>query len=91
MAPPHVCVPDTDALLRNATLAQVDQANNIALLELFLALFLGLLFRVNVVSDDAAEGALFEVVAALLGLFIFVYPVVSLLPALTQAGGGPMV
>jgi hypothetical protein len=38
----------------------VDQANNIALLELFLALFLGLLFRVNVVSDDAAEGKLFE-------------------------------
>ena len=33
----------------------------------------------------------FEVVAVLLGLFIFVYPVVSLLPALTQAGGGPMV
>jgi hypothetical protein len=60
----------------------VDQANNVALLELFLALFLGLLFRVNVVSDDAAEGALFEVVAALLGSFIFVYPVVrrSLVP-----------
>ena len=38
----------------------MDQANNIALLELFLALFLGLLFRVNVVSDDAAEGKLFE-------------------------------
>ena len=56
----------------------MDQANNIALLELFLALFLGLLFRVNVVSDDAAEGALFEVVAALLGLFIFVYPVVRI-------------
>jgi hypothetical protein len=54
----------------------VDQANNIALLELFLALFLGLLFRVNVVSDDAAEGALFEAVAAMLGAFIFVYPVV---------------
>jgi hypothetical protein len=55
---------------------QVDQANNIALLELYLALFLGLLFRVNVVSDSAAEGALFEAVAALLGMFIFVYPVV---------------
>ena len=54
----------------------MDQANNIALLELFLALFLGLLFRVNVVSDDAAEGALFEAVAGLLGMFIFVYPVV---------------
>jgi hypothetical protein len=55
---------------------QVDQANNIALLELYLALFLGLLFRLNVVSDDAAEGALFDAVAALLGVFIFVYPVV---------------
>ena len=55
---------------------QVDQANNIALLELYLALFLGLLFRLNVVSDDAAEGALFDAVAALLGAFIFVYPVV---------------
>jgi hypothetical protein len=54
----------------------VDQANNIALLELLLALFLGLLFRVNVVSDDAADGALFDAVAVMLGMFIFVYPVV---------------
>jgi len=66
----------------------VDQANNIALLELFLALFLGLLFRVNVVSDDAAEGALFEAVAGLLGMFIFVYPVVRC-PLNTSANPHP--
>ena len=62
----------------------MDQANNIALLELFLALFLGLLFRVNVVSDDAAESALFDAVAAMLGMFIFVYPVVRHPPSRSE-------
>ena len=33
----------------------IDAANNIALLELYLTLFLGLLFRVSAVSEDAGE------------------------------------
>ena len=52
----------------------MDQANNIALLELYLTLFLGLLFRVSAVSEDASESELFTVVVAFLAAFIFVYP-----------------
>jgi hypothetical protein len=57
----------------------VDAANNIALLELYLTLFLGLLFRVSAVSDDAGESELFTVVAAALAAFIFVYPAVGMM------------
>ena len=57
----------------------VDAANNIALLELYLTLFLGLLFRVSAVSDDAGESELFTLVVAVLGAFIFVYPAVGLM------------
>jgi hypothetical protein len=57
----------------------VDAANNIALLELYLTLFLGLLFRVSAVSDDAGESSLFTVVVAALAAFIFVYPAVGMM------------
>jgi hypothetical protein len=57
----------------------VDAANNIAFLELYLTLFLGLLFRVSAVSDDAGESELFTLVVAVLGAFIFVYPAVGLM------------
>jgi hypothetical protein len=57
----------------------VDAANNIALLELYLTLFLGLLFRVSAVSDDAGESELFTLVAAALAAFIFVYPAVGMM------------
>jgi len=57
----------------------IDAANNIALLELYLTLFLGLLFRVSAVSDDAGESELFTVVVAFLAAFIFVYPMVGML------------
>jgi hypothetical protein len=56
----------------------VDAANNIALLELYLTLFLGLLFRVSAVSDDAGESSLFTVVVAAVVAFIFVYPAVGM-------------
>jgi len=57
----------------------IDAANNIALLELYLTLFLGLLFRVSAVSEDAGESELFTVVVAFLAAFIFVYPMVGML------------
>ena len=57
----------------------IDAANNIALLELYLTLFLGLLFRVSAVSEDAGESELFTVVVAFLAAFIFVYPLVGML------------
>jgi hypothetical protein len=57
----------------------VDAANNIALLELYLTLFLGLLFRVSAVSEEAGESELFTVVVAFLAAFIFVYPLVGML------------
>ena len=57
----------------------IDAANNIALLELYLTLFLGLLFRVSAVSEDAGESELFTVVVTFLAAFIFVYPLVGML------------
>ena len=57
----------------------VDAANNIALLELYVTLFLGLLFRVSAVSDNAADSELFTGVVVFLAAFIVVYPAVGML------------
>uniref|UniRef100_A0A7S0MRJ9 TRP C-terminal domain-containing protein n=1 Tax=Pyramimonas obovata TaxID=1411642 RepID=A0A7S0MRJ9_9CHLO len=57
----------------------VNRIANIALLELFATLFLGLLLKVDTVNEEAAASSLFTALVMALSCFIIVYPAVAFL------------
>ena len=58
--------------------------SNIAMLELYVTLFLGLLLKVEVVSEEESDSAVFTGLVVVLTAFIFVFPLVSI--ALASSG-----
>jgi hypothetical protein len=59
--------------------AQVNQIQNIAMLELVVTLFLGLLLKLDVVDAEDEHSGLFDGIIALMTAFIFLYPVITMI------------
>ena len=60
------------------THAQVDRVQNIAMLELVVTLFLGLLLKLEVVNAEEEHSGLFSGIIAMMTAFIFLYPAISM-------------
>jgi len=58
---------------------EVDRVQNIAMLELVVTLFLGLLLKLEVVNAGEEHSGLFSGIIALMTAFIFIYPVISMI------------
>ena len=59
--------------------AQVNQIQNIAMLELVVTLFLGLLLKLDVVDAEDEHSGLFDGIIALMTALIFLYPVITMI------------
>ena len=57
----------------------MDWVSNVAMLELVVTLFVGLLLKMDMIDAEAAESELFTAMVVLLSTFIFFYPMISLL------------
>jgi hypothetical protein len=59
----------------------VDWVSNVAMLELVVTLFLGLLLKVDMIDAEDAESELFTAIVVLLSTFVFFYPMISIIIA----------
>ena len=59
----------------------MDWVSNVAMLELVVTLFLGLLLKVDMIDAEDAESELFTAIVVLLSTFVFFYPMISIIIA----------